>query len=93
MASSKKWLKNSDDCYKFFHAVTKENKLAKRISGLFHDNGVLLSSYSSIQVEVCRFYACLMGTASKGLIDLDPYVVRVGPVLSSHDASSPYYSY
>lgn len=43
------WLTNSDECTKFFHVVTKENRATRRISRLFDGYGCLITSEYGIR--------------------------------------------
>lgn len=59
-----KWLKDFDDCTKFFHTATKEQKSSKRIASLIDPHGNTLNSDADIEREILKFYKDLMGSAS-----------------------------
>lgn len=80
-----KWLNSADDCTKFFNVVVKENKSYKKISKFVDTQGGLLESDVAIRDQIVRFYTDLMGTTTPGLIEIDPTIVRNGPILDFAD--------
>lgn len=75
------FLKNSDRCTKFFHAIVKRNCKRNHIAALCKEDGTSTSSNAEIVHEFLCYYQQLLGT-SGDTTAIDTGILQSGPCIS-----------